>query len=176
MNYIALLCSNRPAQRATKQHMLPSFGPPEAVPASSAPSLVLLDMWAVDAEPRLGGPLMKALAPAAPLTGLQHLKRVRKQGASLQVLLCRSDWRHHAGDGGQQEDGGLPASVEQQRQQQQANGGVAGEGGGPSSGADGSGSTGPGQAPDLPTAVADIVQQHGLQPFIAQVGTGAGQS
>ena len=156
--------------------MPPSFGPPEAIPASSAPSLVLLDMWAVDAAPRLGGPLMKALAPAAPLTGLQHLKRVRKQGASLQVLLCRSDWRQHAGDGGQQEDGGQPASMEQQRQQQQANGGAAGEGCGPSRGVDGSSSSGTGQAPDLPPAVADIVQQHGLQPFIAQVGIGSGQA
>ena len=149
--------------------MPPAFGQPEAVPASTGPTLVLLRMWAVQAEPRLGGPLMKALAAAAPLTGLQHIKRVRKQGGSLHVLLCRTDWRQQAGESEQQQGDGQAASTQQE--QHQGNGAAApGEACGPSGAANGSSnSSSAGQEPDLPPAVADIVRQHSLQPFIAEV-------
>ncbi|PRW57636.1 hypothetical protein C2E21_3708 [Chlorella sorokiniana] len=149
--------------------MPPTFGQPEAVPASTGPALVLLNMWAVQTEPRLGGPLMKALATAAPLTGLQHLKRVRKQGPSLHVLLCRVDWRQQSGEAEQQQGGDQQPSTQQQEQQQGANCRSAGEAGSPGSEANGTSSSSSGQEPDLPSAVADIVQRHGLQPFIAQV-------
>ena len=151
--------------------MPPSFGQPEAVPASTGPTLELMSMWAVEAEPRMGGPLMKALAAAVPLTGLQHLKRVRKQGGGLQVLLCRVDWRQQAENDDQQLGGSQAASAAQQQGQPQADGSGAGEAGSPTCNGAANGASGSsgGQAPDLPPAAADIVQQHSLQLFIAQV-------
>ena len=134
----------------------PAFGEPEAVPASDGPQLDLIDMWAAAVEPKLGGPLMKALAAAAPLTGLQHIKRIRKGPQRLEILLCRADWREQ----------------QQRQQQQQAAGGSApgsqqpAEGGGAAPEAAAAGDS---QQAALPPAVQAVVQQHGLQPFLAQV-------
>ena len=167
-NMPTLLCntaSTRSHALRLPRHMPPRFGQPEAVPASTGPTLELLDMWAVQAEPRLGGPLMKALAAAAPLAGLQHLKRVRKQGPSLHILLCRVDWRKQQRDDkeqAEQQNGGAAMSMQPPPPQD------SGEAGGPRA----NGSSAAGQAPDLPPAVAEVVQQHGLQPFQAKVWAG----
>ena len=67
------------------------FADPQIVPAAGDAELELLGMFAACIEPKLGGQLMKRLGPAAPLTGLQHLKRVRKSERAqgkLEVLLC----------------------------------------------------------------------------------------
>lgn len=131
----------------------PAFGEPVAVPASSGPVLELLEVHAAAAEPRLGGPLMKALAAAAPLTGLQHVKRVRKAGSQLHILLCRADWRQQ-----QEQQQGQTGQAQQGSQAREAS--PAGSGSQQQQG---------GATPDLPPAVAEIVKQHGLQTFTAQV-------
>eukprot|EP00887_Chlorella_sp_A99_P007951 scaffold12.g7951.t1 len=67
------------------------FGQAVLVPANDPPKLELVDIFAACIEPRLGGLLMRALAPAVPLEGLQHIKRVRKSPSSppnLEILLC----------------------------------------------------------------------------------------
>lgn len=131
--------------------MPPLFGEPVAVPASDGPSLELLDMWAAAVEPKLGGPLMKALAAAAPLTGLQHVKRVRKAGQHLEVLLCRADWKAHE-------------QQQQKLQPQNQNGAAAAEQQEPGAPSE--------RQLELPEAVAAIAQQYGLKPYIAKVRLG----
>jgi hypothetical protein len=135
---------------------IPQFGEPIPVPASSDPVLELIDFHAANVEPRLGGQLMKALAAAAPLDGLPHVKRIRKVADSqppvLHILLCPVDWKAQQQAG---QDCGSDQAGEQQQaagdaeQQNHAHGGC--------------------QSPELPPAVMTIAEQHGLQPFIAQV-------
>lgn len=133
------------------------FAQPVPVPASTGPVLELVQMQAVSVDPRLGGPLMKALAVASPLTGLQHVKRVRKRIDSsplaLHILLCRVDW--------EQQQQQVEDDIEQKQQQL----GKDGEAGGRQQ----TGSAAGEQPPSLPPAVAEIVRQHGLQPFTVQV-------
>lgn len=130
---------------------LPRFGDPLPVPTTAPPTLKLLEMHAAAVEPRQGGPLMAALA-AVPFAGLQHVKRVRKQGGLLQVLLCRADWRQNQQDSNGQGSDVLQHSGDAhtlQQPQDLGGGGTA--------------------QPDLPPAVVEIVQQQGLTTFMVQV-------
>jgi hypothetical protein len=145
----------------------PQFGDPIPVPGSTPPVLELLPMHAVGAEPRLGGKLMQALAAAAPLLGLPHIKRVRKVAAAgqpmLQLLLCPVDWQQV--DQPPDAEAGMhnsdQAELHAQPPVQNGSDSCDQQQVGPSSNGD---------ATALPPEVADIVQQHGLQPFVVQVG------
>jgi len=151
--------------------MAPQFWEPVAVPANDGPVLELVDMWAAAIPAKLGGPLMKELGRAAPMGPLVHVKRVRKRqdgggsnGSSsegskgpagqLEILLCRRDWREHLGEEALAENGQEAAPEQQQVAAQAAASSM-------DSGA------------DLPPAVAAVVRQHGLQPFLAQVSASA---
>ena len=121
------------------------LGEPRIVHGCDGPQLELLPMHAARAEAKLGGQLMKALASAAPLAGLQHVKRVRKSGAEpgkLEILLC-------------------PAGSEA---------GAAGRAGGLAGDASAEGTAAAECGACLPPAVAAIVEQHSLPVFQAQVG------
>jgi hypothetical protein len=133
--------------------MPPHFAQPIPVPATSDPELKLIAMHAVSVEPRLGAQLMRALAEAAPLTGLQHVKRIRKvadcQSPMLHVLLCREKWTQQlAPDADQQQ----PTNAAQEA---------------PSAALSDAGSSA--KQPQLPPAVAEVVHQHELQTFLVQV-------
>jgi tRNA-specific adenosine deaminase 3 len=69
----------------------PRFGEPVVVPAHDKNVLELLDMYAATIDPRACDRLLRALGEAAPLTGMHHLKRVRKSAAEpgkLEMLMC----------------------------------------------------------------------------------------
>ena len=132
----ACLCMSTPPAPAAP----PRFGDPVGVPATSPPTLELVDMVAARVEPRRGGQLIKALGQRAPLEGLPHLKRVRKcpdDPAQLEVLICRAV---------------TPLQL-------------SGGGGGSGSGAGG----GERAAARLPPGAAELVQEQALEPHLCLI-------
>ena len=94
-------------------------GDPIYVPANDAPKLELVQLFAACIEPKLGGPLMRALTAVAPLDGLSHIKRVRKSAehpAQLEILLCQvvggSNSNGAAGEAAPQAAIGSPLTID----------------------------------------------------------------
>ncbi|KAK9829091.1 hypothetical protein WJX72_003851 [[Myrmecia] bisecta] len=71
-----------------------SFEKPRLIPGSDAPVLEMQGMVAAMVPPLLASPLMRELGSNWPLTGLQHLKRVRKHMQDLPAALAELVAKH----------------------------------------------------------------------------------
>jgi len=107
--------------------------------------LELVDVWISEIQPKQAHTLVKLLGDKAPLSGLEHLKRVAKHTdattriSALSIILCRRAVKD--GDGGV-EDGNCSFEVDTDK------------GGGAS------------QAPEV---LQSIIQEHSLKPRLTQV-------
>eukprot|EP00740_Mantoniella_antarctica_P009067 CAMPEP_0181384820 /NCGR_PEP_ID=MMETSP1106-20121128/22194_1 /TAXON_ID=81844 /ORGANISM="Mantoniella antarctica, Strain SL-175" /LENGTH=90 /DNA_ID=CAMNT_0023504767 /DNA_START=17 /DNA_END=286 /DNA_ORIENTATION=+ len=80
----------------TEHHLHLQLPEPIFVPSTPAPVLELVDVWVARVDKRLCNVVLKEACSRAPLSGLLHVKRVKRSAAPpgsgddefLRVLLC----------------------------------------------------------------------------------------